>query len=895
MKNVYSSVLCLMLSVANLFVFAQTYPYPQNITYEYGYMSDKITEPNAWAEYESWIKLYYVECPGGEARIDYNGSTVSEGIGYGLVITAYAGDKEKFDKLLKYYNARLTGNGVMNWEYRDCGTSPSGSGAATDGDLDAVMGILVAVHQWPGQGYDAAFKKLAGSIRGSEFDTGCGLIVQKPGDVWGGCDCTNPSYFAPGYYRAFSKFYEKEGDSDNANFWSQAATDAYVVLFKNQNSSSGLVSAWSNSNGAVGGCGGQVSGGAGPSDYQYDACRTPWRIATDFLWWGASDAQRFLEPIVDFVKTDVGGIEEVLDGYAHNGTVLDKPAGNWHTVPFVGSFALSGMATSQQDADDFMRHFSTMKGDNYFNTCLSVMYRFLATGNFWNPYGRMLSIPRVYCSEVDLGNDKTLCGSGSVELNAGLSSASGRTFTWFRNDSELQSGSGNTFLATQDGVYKVVMDSAGQCSSEAKVTISATLPALELGEKFLFAGSGNLDAKLEGAGLNYTWYFNGDEIAGKNDRVLAVSQVGTYKVEISAEGCPSVSGQVVAEELPSLAFVESGVQIDGVAESAYANFVPIEQKLSGNIGAPNIAAQWCGLWDNSNAYFFIDVTDDNLSADGGDWWQNDGIEIFIDGDNSKGGGYDSENDFQFGFVWQSSSVQEGSNPDGATNGIEYKMIESDNGYALEVSIPWSVIGATPQEGTVIGFDIAINDDDWGGERENKISWNQKEDIGYQKPSAFGTVGLIASNVVEEITQEIQLQRGWNLISISVVPQVTAIAELFEGVDVVKNFDGHYDFRRPLFTNSLLNIVPGEGYLIYVENQKTISITGLPVEINAIQSLPQGWSLVANITDKSVSVPDAFGNEQNTIQAVKDFTSFWERGGTGSLQNIDPGKAYFVLK
>jgi len=876
--------------VFSVSVIAQTYKYPQNITYEYGYMSGKIKESNAWNEYQSWLNLYYVECSSNEARIDYEGRTVSEGIGYGLVITAYAGDKEKFDKLLNYYNARLTGGGVMNWEYSGCATGNNGTGAATDGDLDAAMGILVAVHQWPGQGYDSKFSTLASSIRNSEFEN-CGLIVQKPGDAWGGCECSNPSYYAPGYYRAFAKFYEEKGDGNSANFWNQAADDAYTVLFKNQNSSSGLVSAWTNKDGRVGGCGGQVGGDGGPETYQYDACRTPWRIATDYLWWGNDDALKFLTPIVAFVKNDVGGIENVVSGYNHDGSVM----GEWHNTPFVGSFALAGMATSQKDADEFMGHFATMDGDNYFNTCLSIMYKFLATGNFWNPYGRMLSIPIVYCSEVDLGVEKTLCGAGSVELNAGLSPANGRTFTWYRGDTEVQTGSGNTFTADQAGIYKVVMDSLGQCSSEAEVAISAELPEVGFDEKFLFAGSGMLDSKIEGNGVEYTWYLDGEKISGASEQKLKVTKVGTYKVEVSAAGCNSVSGQVVAEKLPALTYVQDGVTIDGIAESEYVDYFPIEVKLSGSIGEPNIAAKWSGLWDTQKAYFFINVTDDDLSADGGNWYANDGVEVFIDGNNSKGGGYDGENDFQYGFVWNNTSVQEGSNPDGATNGVEFKMVESENGYSLEIAIPWTTIKATPEQGTVIGFDIAINDDDWGGDRENKISWFQKEDIGWQKPSAFGTVGLIAAEVEQEITQEIQLKKGWNLVSINVMPQTNAVKDLFKNVTVVKNLEGFYDFKKPAFCNSLLEIEPGEGYLIYTENATTVSITGFPVEIKEIESLPSGWSLKANFVSETTAVGNAFGNEQNNIQAVKDFEGFWEKNGNSSLQNIDTGKAYFILK
>ena len=33
-----------------------------------------------------------------------------------------------------------------------------------------------------------------------------GTYVIKPGDTWGGTSCTNPSYFAPAWYRIFADF-----------------------------------------------------------------------------------------------------------------------------------------------------------------------------------------------------------------------------------------------------------------------------------------------------------------------------------------------------------------------------------------------------------------------------------------------------------------------------------------------------------------------------------------------------------------------------------------------------------------------------------------------------------------------------------------------------------------
>ncbi|MDA3883823.1 MAG: glycosyl hydrolase family 8 [Bacteroidales bacterium] len=871
---------------------AQEFPYPQSQQHPYGYMSSNITTAQATAEYNDWISAYYVECSASEARIDYDGNTVSEGIGYGLVITAYAGDKTKFDKLLNYYNNRKNGNGVMNWEYPGCSLSPSGSGAATDGDMDAAMGMLVAIHQWPGQGYEQDFEALASAMKNTEFTSCNGIIIQKPGDAWGGCDCTNPSYYSPGYYRAFAAYYTEKGDNTNASWWTQAADDSYVVLFANQHSSSGLVTAWTNQNGDAGPCGGVAGGGGGPDTYQYDACRTPWRIATDYLWWGSSDAETFLLPMVNFVKTNVGGIENVVDGYNHDGSVF----GQWHNVPFVGSFALAAMTTSQSDANDFLGHFSTLSGDNYFNTCLSVMYKFLATGNYWNPYGVE---PGPVCSQVDLGSDVSLCGIGSVELNAGISSGTNRTFTWYRNDSQLQASTSNTYsAASQAGTYKVIMDSAGVCASEAIVEVEASIPTVNLGPDVFLSGSLTLDAGVSGTGLQYTWFKDDVEISGETQKTLAVTDVGLYRVEVSATACAMQSDEILIDRAPYISKTSASITIDGTVDNAYGTtFRDITELLSGSIGEPNLSGSWSGLWDDTHVYIVLQIVDDNLSSDSGtEWYNDDGVEVFIDADNSKNSSYDAVDDFQWGFVWNTTTVNAGgNNPGNSTAGIDFVTTSTANGYNVEIAIPWSTINLTPSIGHIMGFDVAINDDDGGGTRDNKIIWNATVDNGWQNPSLFGEVELIdEQNTTVSKTQTINLNQGWNLVSFWVQADNSSVDAVFGSLGNnlvrVKTQDKIYSPTADAAFNTLTNIEVGKGYLVYVTNSASLTVEGLPVSQLSV-SLLQGWNLIGYPFETSETINTVINPINWQVSSVKNFEGIYQ--GNGNLTDMEAGKAYFI--
>ncbi len=407
-----NSLLVFFCIVIAPYVWSQTskpqYPFPQN-NIEYGYVSEHITHKEAYAAYEKWKQNFVKDCDENEARvINDDAITVSEGIGYGLAITAYAGDKALFDKLLHYYMARLNKHGLMNWIYTACESGDNEKNGATDADLDAIIAIIVASKQWPHEKkYISYAHALVDSLQKHNFVICNNVIVQKPGDDFGGCSCTNPSYFAPGYYRVYAAFKKEHNNNDAAEFWMKAAHDSYITLFKNTHPYTGLVYAWTNSEGGdPENCYYEVSGSGVYNSYQYDACRTPWRIANDYIWWGTTEAKTWTQNIIKFIEAPIyahkesdgsvwygaGGIQNIVDNYWHNGLRRYNPEeptyGHRHTVPFVGSFALAAMSSSQEITNNYMKEFANVPAERYYESCLQVLYMFLASGNFWNPYAQ---------------------------------------------------------------------------------------------------------------------------------------------------------------------------------------------------------------------------------------------------------------------------------------------------------------------------------------------------------------------------------------------------------------------------------------------------------------------------------------------------------------------------
>ena len=372
------SALLLIAAIGN-HVNAQTQSFPANKTYAYGIMPGNKNSQDAINNYNTWKTNFVEACSNGRYRVkfDTRSQTVSEGIGYGMLLAAYAGDKTLFDGLWNYYKDNRNGNGVMNWKINGC-SGTAGSNGATDAELDAAMALIVADYQWGTTGsinYKNDAKALITAIKNFEIESGS--YVVKPGDQFGGSSITNPSYFAPGYFRTFATYM-----SDN--FWNNVADKCYVVINNNlttNNAVGGLVSDWCTSSGSYSSAaGGYANGGR---NYSYDAARTPWRIAVDYVWYGNASAKTYSKKSSDFVRVNLGGSQNVKDGYNQSGSNISS----YHNSTFVGAFASAAMGGENQSHLD--NSYADLKGINdagsYFNQTLKTLYLFLLTGNFYLP------------------------------------------------------------------------------------------------------------------------------------------------------------------------------------------------------------------------------------------------------------------------------------------------------------------------------------------------------------------------------------------------------------------------------------------------------------------------------------------------------------------------------
>ena len=291
-------------------------------------------------------------------------------------------------------------------------------------------------------------------------------------------------------------------------------------------------------------------------------------------------------------------------------------------------------------------------------------------------------------------------------------------------------------------------------------------------------------------------YFGGDNenAVGENWRgVMSDARIynrALTKLEILAamEGIEQLDMEIAYATKPPV--------IDGEADAVWAvastqSFVPLADPADGS-------GIWKVLYDAENLYVIVDVTDDSLQNDSASSWQDDSVEIYFDGGNTKVNTPLSGDDHQYTFGWTTADIQ-GTNVAGYTEGIEHAQVTTAAGWRIEIKMPWlSMQDTMPQARDLIGIDCYYNDDDDGGDsREGKMlsfsaveGWNDASQWGtailavVPEPVDPGTNGLVAYYALENNTQD---SSGNNLHG-TIVGNPTFVEGL-AGYGAAMEFDG----------------------------------------------------------------------------------------------------------
>jgi len=564
-------------------------------------------------------------------------------------------------------------------------------------------------------------------------------------------------------------------------------------------------------------------------------------------------------------------------------------------------------------------------GEMYYNT------RYVYAANEFTPQQTMRGKQALYgylhaispaaqqgCATPILTAPTSICGLTSAVLETGLTPG-GKTITWYKDDVIIPGQTNTTLTITEGGVYKVKVDSLG-CVKTAQKSIASHIN-VQLGD------NKNLCAETEfvlDAGnatipnVTYQWS------TGATTQTITVTKPGTYSVTVTAANCPNASDQItITSQLLNVigdTICEAGtatLQILGTENYAwFTNATGGVAVEIGNTFTP-IVSETTTFYAAESGGFSANLG--KLTQSSGEKWNmgNDfesedkmnkvtvlkavtleSIAVFVTANNTNV----TINMTQNGTVVHTATVTGLSigkqtiplnfflipgeyliDAVGSTGGISFEASDANfpYSYAEYISFTYNISWQSGWYGFFYDWKIAIGS-------------------ACARTPVVAVVDPTHASCSGDKTQNIALQKGWNLISTYIDASDKSIGTLFAGLDVafVKNADVFWKQGLASELNLLKNIEPGKGYLVYMNSAGVFSITGsVSVESSYITSLHNGWNMIGSpCTNELTSIPFSHYFNAANSQTIKNFEGFWsENDPLSSIHNFEPGKGYFILK
>jgi hypothetical protein len=352
------------------------------------------------SQYDAWKAARVVSASsvvsGGYAIkfSDTNYITVSEGMGYGMLISVlFAGHDAQaqsiFNGLLAVVRARpayamtpydASGQYLMDWRLNANGSSAGQGWNAMDGDLDIAMALLMADKQWGSAGGVNYLQEAKNTIAGLKY------FNFKPDGTSKGLSTANVSRtsdYMIGHFRAFKA---ATGDT----LWDLAVDRAYTLLDRMQTVYSpgkGLMPDFivGTDTASPYPSPGYMGDGNNMEGYYYwNGCRNPWRLGTDYVLSGDTRFATVCGRLMDFFNAASGGNPaNIASGYKLDGTVL----GAFADPSFIGPAAVGAMVDARfQGLLDAAWSWNTAHlQTGYYASEIQLLSMVVASGNWWTP------------------------------------------------------------------------------------------------------------------------------------------------------------------------------------------------------------------------------------------------------------------------------------------------------------------------------------------------------------------------------------------------------------------------------------------------------------------------------------------------------------------------------
>jgi len=379
-------------------------PFPQHINYFTGtikpnHLTQRQLDNTVRNFYTQWKKRFIKHTPGKHEDFVWfenrdKKQCVSEGQGYGMIIVMLMAGfdpsaKETYDNLYRYVKAHPSGKSkhLMAWAQYTNGKSTDNT-SASDGDIDIAYSLLLADKQWGSKGkinYLQEAKVTINAIMQYEINHKTWTILLSDGVESESKDYfdTRSSDFMPSHFKAFKL-------ATNDIGWDKVVDAGYKLFAEMQDNYSpeaGLIPDFIvDLNKKPKPAPANFLESPYDGYYNYNACRDPWRLATDYLLSGDNRSKKLAAKINRWIRSTTNNDTYNLSaGYTLAGN--DIKHRYFEALSFVAPFAVSAMVDKKNQAWlnkvwDYLVAFK-LKDYDYYDNSIKLMDMIIVSGNYW--------------------------------------------------------------------------------------------------------------------------------------------------------------------------------------------------------------------------------------------------------------------------------------------------------------------------------------------------------------------------------------------------------------------------------------------------------------------------------------------------------------------------------
>jgi len=343
-----------------------------------------------WSSQTGYYKNYCIDKNTTVSNMKSRVCTVSEGIGYGMLLAYFNGDDDAFVRLWNYTRAyrEYSVRRLMPWITESFYWEEVDPSSATDADEDIATALILMYFKTGNALYLQDALSFVNAIWDLEVNQSNLLIYSGDDDTWKKpSPVYNLSYFSPVALRLFAMV-------DVAHNWTGVLDAMYAYMQKVQDAGTGVFPDWSNDAGAAA----KPSNGSADNTYwqfNKESVRIPWRLAWDYYWYQDPRAAAILSKLNTFISTKANGNPDdmalavnyswnlsVGRDYADNTVVPSQWYGAWCATGIAGNATWLSACTAGLNGK-----LPGLTIQSYFADILLTMYSALLNGMFVRPAG----------------------------------------------------------------------------------------------------------------------------------------------------------------------------------------------------------------------------------------------------------------------------------------------------------------------------------------------------------------------------------------------------------------------------------------------------------------------------------------------------------------------------